>query len=180
MKRKVDWFKIGAMIALAVGVIWISIILGKSPFGYAFGQVVVPPAEVRFPKPIALQDRDTYSMALSETHQVCWSNANTLNATSLKVWRYRVEGGARTLYLDLARSMWVSGGSANQFCHSGISIPKAGHWIYDAALCVGAECSDVVTASCRASIGGCAGAVDGVQRGWWIYVFLPAPGGVGF
>lgn len=174
-KRKVDWFKIGAMIALAAGVIWISIILGKSPLGYAFGQVV-PPAEVRFPKPIALQDRDTYSMALDQTHQVCWNNTNTLNATSIKVWRYRVEGGARTLYLDLIRSAWVTD-PAGGFCHKGISIPKAGHWIYDAALCVSDLCSDVVTASCGASIGGCAGAVDGVRRGWWIYAYLPAPTG---
>jgi len=167
------------MIALAIAVIWISIILGKSPLGLAFGQVVVPPAEVRFPKPITLQDRDTYSMSLDQTHQVCWSNANTLNATSLQVWRYRVEGGARTLYLDLVRSQWVPSSEANQFCHTGISIPKAGHWIYDAALCAGSVCSDVVTASCGAGITGCAGAVDGVQRGWWIYAFLPAPGGVG-
>ena len=107
-KRKPNWFRIAVMIALAALVVWVSIILGKSPIGYAFGQVVVPPAEVRFPAPIALQDRDTYSMSLSEKHQVCWSNANTLNATSIKIWRYRVEGGARTLYLDLARSMWVA------------------------------------------------------------------------
>ncbi len=177
-KRKPNWFRIAVMAALAALVIAVSLILGKSPIGYAFGQVVVPPAEVRFPKPIALQDRDTYSMALDQTHQVCWSNANTLNATSIKIWRYRVEGGARTLYLDLARSMWVSAPTgATSYCRTGTSIPKAGHWIYDAALCVGTECSDVVTASCGASIGGCAGAVDGVRRGWWIYAYLPAPTG---
>jgi hypothetical protein len=176
-KRKVNWFRIAVMFALAALVVAVSLILGKSPIGYALGQTV-PPAEVRFPKPITLQDRDTYSMTLDQTHQVCWSNANTLDATNIKIWRYRVEGGARTLYLDLARAGWVAQGSIpNSFCKTGISIPKAGHWIYDAALCVSDSCSDVVTASCGAGITGCAGAVGGVQRGWWIYAYLPAPTG---
>lgn len=37
MKRKVDWFRVVVILALGAAVIWVSIILGKSPIGYAFG-----------------------------------------------------------------------------------------------------------------------------------------------
>lgn len=184
MKRKVDWFRVVVILALGAAVIWVSIILGRSSIGWMIPSAnaqTVPPAEVRFPKPITLQNRETYSMAIDQTHQVCWSDPNSPQASKIKIWRYRVEGGARTLYLDLPRSGWVADTVPNSFCKQGISVPKAGHWIYDAALCwtnSGVDtCSDVVTASCAAGVTGCSGAVGSSSRGWWIYVFLPAPSG---
>ena len=182
--KRVNWKRACCILALGVALVWLSLWLGRSPIGWmvsnADAQVVVPPAIITFPKPITLQDRATYTMALDQTHQVCWSDPNNPVATDIKIWRYRVEGGGRTLYLHLSRQGWQANGTiANSFCRTGISIPKAGHWIYDAALCWGTNCSDVVTASCAASVAGCAGGVGDVARGWWIYAFLPAPTGVG-
>lgn len=181
--KKPDWFRVAAILIATAVFLYIVFALGKSPIGWMIPSAsaqVVPPAVITFPKPITLQDRDTYTMALGETHQVCWTDPNSPPATDVKIWRYRVEGGGRTLYLNLSRQGWVAHGTiANSFCKTGITIPKAGHWIYDAALCWGDNCSDVVTASCAASVTGCAGGVGDVARGWWIYAFLPAPTGVG-
>lgn len=177
MTQKPDWFRIAVMTALAIALVWVLIVLGRSPVSFALGQAV-PPEEVRLPAKVALQDRETYSMPLSATHQICWNDPNTPPATSIKIWRYRVEGGPRTLYLELLRSGWVPDVAPNTgFCHKGIKLPKAGHWIYDAALCWGTNCSIQVTASCGEAVDGCSGNVASVRRGWWIYGFLPAPTG---
>lgn len=171
------------LIIVAIAVLALSIWAGSSPLGWLFPSAnaqTVPPALVRLPKPITLQDRDTYTMALDQTHQLCWQDANNPPATKIRIYRYRVEGGARTLYLDLLRAGWVSDPIfPTSFCKSGISIPKAGHWIYDAELCWDANCSVVVTASCATGTTGCAGTVGSVARGWWIYAFLPPPPDVG-
>jgi len=37
MKQKVDWFRVAIILALGALVIWVSIILGRSPIGLAFG-----------------------------------------------------------------------------------------------------------------------------------------------
>lgn len=37
MKRKIDWFRVLVILALGAAVVWVSITLGKSPIGYAFG-----------------------------------------------------------------------------------------------------------------------------------------------
>jgi hypothetical protein len=186
MSHRPSPFEVAALTALAIAVLWFVISLGHTPFGWLFPSAnaqTVPPL-ITFPNPVTLQDRETYSMALDQTHQVCWADPNNPPAAKVKIWRYRVEGGGRTLYLDLPRSGWVANGTiTNSFCKLGISIPKAGHWIYEAALCwtnAGVDtCSDVVTAACAAGAVGCAGNVGSSARGWWIYAFLPAPSGVG-
>lgn len=33
-KRRVDWFRVGVILALAAAVIWVAILLGRSPFGW--------------------------------------------------------------------------------------------------------------------------------------------------
>lgn len=37
MKRKVDWFHVAVILAATALVVWVSVMLGKSPIGYAFG-----------------------------------------------------------------------------------------------------------------------------------------------
>jgi hypothetical protein len=37
MKRKVDWFRVAIILALGAAVVWVSIILGRSPIGIALG-----------------------------------------------------------------------------------------------------------------------------------------------
>jgi hypothetical protein len=182
-KPKFDWPN-AIIIAIAGALlVYALIVLGNSPLGAIFpsaGAQTVPPSEIRFPDDtISPHERTTYTLPLNRTHKICWGDPNPAGTvTSFKVWRYRVEGGARTLYLELPRASWVAD-PAGGFCRINISLPKAGHWIYDAALCTGTVCSTVVTASCSAGTVGCAGAVGGSARGWWIYGFLPAPTGVG-
>lgn len=51
MKRKVDWFRVLVILALAAGVIWLSIILGRSPIGIALGAEQTYPLRVELPQP---------------------------------------------------------------------------------------------------------------------------------
>lgn len=37
MKKAIDWFRVAMILALSALVIWVSIILGRSPIGFAFG-----------------------------------------------------------------------------------------------------------------------------------------------
>jgi hypothetical protein len=140
----------------------------------------VPP-RLTLPKEVTLQDRETFSVAVGGKHQFCWSDPNPAGQiTSLKVWRYRVEGGPRDLYLELYRAGWDADPLfPGSFCKQDNVIPKAGHWVYDAALCAGTVCSDTITAACAAGVPGCAGQVKDVKRGWWIYAFIPPVGGIG-
>jgi hypothetical protein len=143
----------------------------------AFAQTVPP--RVTLAKELTLQDRETFSLAVGGKHQFCWADGNPPGyITSLKVWRYRVEGGPRELYLELFRAGWEAD-PAGGFCKKDNVIPKAGHWVYDAALCAGTLCSDTVTAACAAGAPGCAGQVKDAARGWWVYAFIPPVGGIG-
>lgn len=184
MTKKVDWFKVGVIIALTIAVVWVSIILGKSPLGYAFGQTV--PTRVTLPTVLEGMDRMTYVMPLDQGHPLCWADGNTpTTPRTIRFYRYRVEGGPKQLYLDLPSNLWVAQPVATNYCTAGThKVPKAGHWIYEAEICWLPVASDrsncstpVVSAACAAGAAGCAGAVGSVPRGWWIYGYLPAPSG---
>ena len=183
MKRKPNWFRIGVGVALAILIIWLSIILGKSPIGYALGQTV--PARVTLPTMLDGMDKMTWVMPLDQGHPLCWADSNTPSTPrAIRFYRYRVEGGPKQLYLTLDKSLWVAQPISTNYCTAGShKVPKAGHWVYEAEICFlpiaadGSNCSVRVSAACPAGAAGCAGAVADTPRGWWVYAYLPAPSG---
>jgi hypothetical protein len=187
-KPKFDWPNAIPILIVAALLIYVLIILGNSPLGFIFpsaGAQTVP----RIVLPTAPETRDiaTHIIPLDQGHKLCWADGNTpTRARTIRIYRYRVEGGPKTLYLDLPNSLWVAQPTATNFCTSGThKVPKAGHWVYEAQICWLPVASDqsncstpVVSASCAAgSTPACAGAVGGVPRGWWVYGYLPAPSG---
>jgi hypothetical protein len=179
-KRKVNWLRVAAILIGGGLFIYVLLILGRSPAGWVIPSASaqdVPPFRATLPRAVTLQDRETYSMALGEKHQVCWADNNPAGVIdSIKIWRYRVEGGPVQLYLELYRAGWERNpGYPNNFCKTDIAVPKAGHWVYEAALCDDVVCSTTITSACGVGQGvGCAGAVGGTNRGWWVYAFIPA------
>jgi hypothetical protein len=187
MKKKVDWFNVGVILALAALFITAAVLLGKSPIGWLIPSASAQTApRVTLPTQLEGMDKMTFVMPLNEGHPLCWSDGNTNNPRTIRFYRYRVEGGPKQLYLDLPNTLWVAQPVATNYCTSGThKVPKAGHWIYEAEICwlpVAADRSNcsipVVSASCAAgSTATCAGAVGSVPRGWWVYAYLPAPSG---
>lgn len=179
MKRPVDWFRVGVILLTSAIIVWLLILVGKSPIGLALGQerVVLPPS-------LEALDRVTYVMPLSTGHPLCWTDGNAESPRAIRFYRYRVEGGPKEPYLTLDRTLWVAGAPTN-FCTAGThKVPKAGHWVYEAEICWlpiaadGGNCSVRVSAACPAnSAEGCAGAVGDTPRGWWVYAYLAAPSG---
>lgn len=171
-------------------------LLAATVFGCmkAHAQTAAPPT-VALPKTLTGMGNMTYVMPTTEGHPLCWANSNNQTNLTLKVYRYRLEGGyPKALYLNLPYDLWVKNPNDNaanvpplgNYCTTGThKVPKAGHWIYEAKICwtpVAADegnCSDLVSAACPAGTPGCAGMVEDVARGWWVYAYLPAPGGIG-
>jgi hypothetical protein len=170
------------------------LLLGAIGYCTAAHCQTVPP-KVTLPTMLDRMDNATYVMPITQGHPFCWSNGNNQTNLSIKLYRYRLEGGyPKALYLTLPYNLWVRSPDnppANvpplgNYCTSGTHmVPKAGHWIYEAKICWtptavdDSNCSDLVSAACPAGTPGCAGAVADVPRGWWVYAFLPAPGGIG-
>lgn len=182
-KQRVNWFRVAVILALAAAILWISIILGKSPIGYALGQSAPP--RVSLPTQLEGMGNMTWVIPLDKTHPLCWSDGNTPTmARAIRFYRYRVEGGPKQLYTMIPNSLWVAQPTATNYCAAGShKVPKAGHWVYEAEICwlpIAADnsnCSVRVSASCPAGTAGCAGSVAGIPRGWWVYAYLPAPSG---
>lgn len=166
------------------------VILSALACSYAHAQAAPP--RVALPTVMEGMDRMNYVMPITEGHPFCWSNNNPQTNLAIKIYRYRMEGGPKTLYLTLPYNLWQrKAGSTGTppigtYCTSGThKVPQAGHWIYEGRICFTptavdeGNCSEVVSASCAAGTTGCAGAVADTPRGWWVYAFLPAPTGVG-
>ena len=183
MRKSVDWFQVGLIIALAIAVIWVLVVLGRSPIGWMLPSANAQ-TRVTLPASISAADRVTWVMPLNQGHPLCWSDGNAEQPRVIRFYRYRVEGGPKQLYLSLDRSLWVAGAPTN-FCTAGTHlVPKAGHWVYEAEICWlpvaadGSNCSTRVSAACPAgSSPECAGGVGDTPRGWWVYAYLPAPTG---
>jgi hypothetical protein len=129
-------------------------------------------------------DVATYWIAVGAPHRVCWSNGNSLAGGAedknlvLEHRRYRVEGGPTEVRAALPYASWQQGAPRN-YCAIVGPLPKAGHWVFEARFCwPGAACSDWVTTIVPAGTGTGAGAVGDKPRGWWIYAYLAAPGGI--
>lgn len=142
------------------------------------------PPRVVLPTQLQAMDNLTYVMPMSEGHQLCWGNGNAGTDLEIRFYRYRLEGGPRTLYLRLPFALWVEQPVRTNYCTSGTHrVPKSGHWIYEAEICRGSganwTCSIRVSAACPAgSAETCSGMVAGdVPRGWWVYAYLPTPTG---
>lgn len=188
MKSKKPKIDIPNAIIIAISaalLIYVLVLLGNSPLGFIFPSAGAQtnPVKVTLPTQLEGMDRMTYVMPLTEGHPFCWSDSNPNNPKTIRIYRYRVEGGPKALYLDLPRTLWQVKTPAGNFCTSGThKVPKAGHWIYEAEICWlpvaadGSNCSTRVSAACPAGSGTlCAGAVASAARGWWVYAYLPAP-----
>ena len=134
----------------------------------------------------------TYFAEVGLAHRVCFSQPNTnADGTPQQQWfhlrRYRVEGGGYEAARQTPFTVWVPGNNpdtALDFCVDTAPLAKAGHWVYEAALCNQqgyneAVCSNWVSALVPNGSQGGAGSVDSRPVGWWVYAYLPRPGGVG-
>ena len=185
-KRNDDLPKFIMLAALAIGAGYLVIQLARVAIN-----LMIPTADaqtaprVELPAQLGLSDRANWIMPVNEGHPLCWVDSNTSNNLTLRIFRYRVEGGPRQLYIELPKALWVAQPQANKYCTAGThKVPKAGHWVYEAQLCYvpvaadGSNCSAAVTGGCASGSGSnCAGVVQGAPRGWWVYAYLPAPTG---
>lgn len=145
-------------------------------------ETTAAPLRVSLPTQLEGMDRMTFVMPLGQGHPLCFADDNPEANKTIRFYRYRVEGGPKALYLDLLAELWVPQQVAGNYCTTGThSVPRAGHWVYEAKICftpVAADesnCSTQVSAACAAGTEGCAGAVQDVPRGWWVYAYLPPP-----
>lgn len=189
-KPKINVFNAIVILIAAALMFAAVILLGSSPLGFIFPSagaqtLPAPLPRVTLPTQMEGMDRMTYVMPLTDGHPFCWSDGNAEQPRVIRIYRYRVEGGPKALYLELPRTLWQVKTPAGNFCSSGThKVPKAGHWVYEAEICWlpvaadGSNCSPRVSAACPASSGTlCAGAVASAARGWWVYAYLPAPTG---
>lgn len=145
------------------------------------------PPRVQLPATLTPVDRVSYVLKVGDTHKLCWGNGNAQTNIAIRFYRYRVEGGPVELYRTIPFAQWVAEPVATNYCTAkDVLEPKAGHWIYEAEFCFtpiaadGSNCSLRVSAACPAgSAETCAGMVEGANRGWWVYAYLPAPTGAG-
>jgi hypothetical protein len=174
-----DWYESHPLHGIIALLFLLVMLLG----GVFYNAAHSAPARITLPNSITWQDRDTLSLALGSTHQVCWSDGNASQSLRINIYRYRVEDSVpRRLALGLDKAGWTASPEGG-YCQPGFKPPKTGHWIYEAEICTldtVPMCSDTVTAACAAGTSTeCVGAVRDTPRGWWVYVFLPAPTGVG-
>jgi hypothetical protein len=159
--------------------------------GMLISTVSAQDTRVKFPTEVEAVDRVAFPIPLNKGHPLCWANFNPETNLLIRLYRYRVEGGPRQLYITLPYDLWIDqvvGTAGVNFCTAGThKVPKAGHWVYEAQICFTPVASDdsncstpVVSAACASGTDGCAGVVGSVPRGWWIYGYLPPPSGVGF
>ena len=134
------------------------------------------------PPQLTAIDRMSYVMPTTDGHPLCWGDGNLPQPRAIRFYRYRVEGGPKTLYLTLPSDLWVAQPVATNYCTAGVHrVPQAGHWIYEAEICWlpvapdGSNCSDRVSAGCPRDDAKCAGMVGDTNRGWWVYAYLPPP-----
>lgn len=177
--RFFDWYERDPIRAIIAIMVLLAVMLGSILFNAADAA----PARVTLPTPATWQDRDTYTMGLGGTHKLCWNDSNPGIEFRINIYRYRAEDSVpRALVLGLNKAGWTAD-PAGGYCQTGLKPPKTGHWIYEAEICTLAAvpvCSDTITAACAAGTAPeCAGAIGSTPRGWWMYVFLPAPTGVG-
>lgn len=186
MSKRIDWFRVSVILALAAMFIYLMLLLGRSPIGWMIptANAQTTPARVALPSMLEGMDKVTWVMPLDQAHPLCWSNGNAGTNLAIRFYRYRVEGGPKQLYLTLPFDLWVAQPVAGNYCTSGThKVPKAGHWVYEAEICWtpiasdSGNCSVRVSAACPAGTDGCAGAVGSTPRGWWVYAYLPAPSG---
>lgn len=142
----------------------------------AFAQTVPP--RVTLPQTLAASPLATFTIATTKSFALCW--LDDVNADRIVFTRYRVEGGPRETLPAFPRAQWVASSvDAGAFCKPDVRLPKAGHWVFEASLCAGAECSEVGSSACETTLAGCSGSVGSNPRGWWVYVFIPPVGGIG-
>jgi hypothetical protein len=142
-------------------------------------------------------DVATYVVKTGVTHQLCWGNPNSntdgteYTTLQLAYRRYRVEGGPTETSDVIQYADWIprrdEAGAVipRDYCVESSALPKAGHWIFSAQMCRVPYVSDAESCSgwmesvtmYTPEEGG--GTVNETPRGWWIYAYLPAPGGVG-
>lgn len=176
-----DWYERDPLRAVYVILAIVSALL----FGLLYSAAGrAAPVRVTLPTPATWQDRDTYTMGLGSTHKLCWADSNVGTAFRINIYRYRAEDSIpRALVLGLNKAGWTADPRGG-YCQTGMKPPRTGHWIYEAEICTLAPvpaCSETITAACAAGTAPeCAGAIGSTPRGWWMYVFLPAPTGVGF
>jgi hypothetical protein len=136
------------------------------------------PPRVTLPQTLAPSPLATFTVATSKSFALCWRDDAA--ADRIVFTRYRVEGGPRETLPDFPRSQWVaSSAEAGVFCKPDVRLSKAGHWVFEASLCAGAQCSEVGSSACETTLAGCSGSVGSNPRGWWVYVFIPPVGGIG-
>lgn len=129
----------------------------------------------------------TFLVEVGKTHQLCVgnphvdANGNEITTFDLVVRRYRVEGGLPETADRVPLSSLTPGTGERMYCLQSDPIPRAGHWVYEAAWCYenGGACSlfstglepgdeDFTTPA--------AGYVDPLgPKGWWIYAYLGKP-----
>jgi hypothetical protein len=203
VRSKVDWFKVSTLLFLGAALIWIAIVLGRSPIGLALGQTTAPRWSI--PAPVGGTDLvkeytevATYVAKVGVKHQLCWSNPNTSadgsedTVLQLAYRRYRIEGGPVETSNVLQYAQWVkyvdpATGQVvpRSYCTQSQGLPRAGHWVYEAMMCRvpyvsdSASCSTWVSSIIPSGAAGGGGEVDARPKGWWVYAYLAAPTGVG-
>lgn len=142
-------------------------------------------------------DVGTLVMKVGQDYLTCWSNpvrtATGAEETNLQIThrRYRVEGGPMMTGTALPFPKWLPKKDALgavipfNYCAKMPPLPRAGHWVTEAQMCLTPYVSDAESCSAWMSgiqqynpVGG-GGTVGAVPQGWWIYAYIPAPSGVG-
>lgn len=195
--------KIFALNALVFAIL-VPFALLTSPAG---GQTATEPPRWVFepPPPQADLNRDfqevaTLTVKVGAEHTLCWYNPNnrlvgtkTVEDTAMQMAfrRYRVEGGKTETSVVKQYADWTPEKDATgaviprSYCTKAAGIPRAGHWVFEAQMCRvpyvsdAESCSGWMSSIQRYTDSGGGGTLDGTPRGWWIYVYLPAPSGIG-
>ena len=137
------------------------------------------------------KDVATYMVATGQDFQVCWSDGGNGQDISVDIDGNRIEGGGYKRWVsELQRADWeesVPGDPDTRYCYRALSVTKVGHYSLRIRICnvprVSEEtsCSEWVesitpyVAPTQDDPGTPGGVVDDMGRGWWYYVYLPAP-----
>jgi hypothetical protein len=145
-------------------------------YAVAYGQTA-PPIYATPPTTYTLVYKDLATMVgpIDKPFKFCWDETTGDSSLELEFQRWRPESGFCQKTLPLPRSAWLPGETPTQFCAAD-KLSASGHWIYEARFCTTAggvrECGDWAASSNPET-----GRIDGQSRGWWVYGFLPKPGG---